>query len=274
MADEKVIIAHKDGDVTIIHFTKARLLDETNIKSIGEQIMKMIDEIYTAHPFYGSRRIADGITRKLKETINRKHIQHLMREMGLEALYPKPRLSENRVPHPVYPYLLKGLPIVRCNQVWGTDITYIRMAHGFLYCTAYLDWFSRYVVSWQLSPTMETALVTEAAQEALTQAAPEIVNSDQGSQYTSHEYLNLWLPRNVKVSMDGRGRAMDNIFTERLWRSLKYEEVFLKSYDTVAEARQGIGDWFSFYNDERPHQSLKYKTPAEIYFKNAESFVS
>ncbi len=230
-------------------------------------VMNEIDRIYTAHPFYGSRRIAKDLG------VNRKRIQRLMREMGYEAIYPKPNLSKNTLPHPTYPYLLRGVTAGYPNHIWGTDITYIRMAKGFLYLTAYLDWFSRFVLSWKLSTTLETEFVIEAAREALIIGTPKIENSDQGVQFTSQEYINLWEKNKVKISMDGRGRAMDNIFTERLWRSLKYEEVYLKEYATVLEAKENIGTYFNFYNYERKHQSHNYRTPAEIYFGKEENLV-
>lgn len=231
-------------------------------------IMHSIDELYTKRPFYGSRKIAKDLG------FNRKRIQRLMREMGIEAIYQKPNLSLNTMPHPVYPYLLKGVTAGYPNHIWGTDITYIRMQHGFLYLSAYLDWFSRFVLSWKLSTTLEIAFVLDAAEEALIRyAAPEIENSDQGVHYTSDKHIRLFTDRGTKVSMDGRGRAMDNIFTERLWRSVKYEEVYLKNYETVLEAKENIGNYFNFYNYERKHQSHNYKTPAEIYFGKEEYLV-
>ena len=226
-------------------------------------IMNGIDELYTKRPFYGSRKIAKDLG------YNRKRIQRLMREMGIEAIYQKPDLSKNNMPHPIYPYLLKGVTASYPNHIWGTDITYIRMSKGFLYLSAYLDWFSRFVLSWKLSTTLEIEFVLDAAEEALHKYyAPDIENSDQGVHYTSDRHIQLFTDRGTKVSMDGRGRAMDNIFTERLWRSVKYEEVYLKDYATVLEAKENIGNYFNFYNYERKHQSLNYKTPAEIYFEN------
>jgi putative transposase len=231
-------------------------------------IMHSIDELYTKRPFYGSRKIAKDLG------YNRKRIQRLMREMGIEVIYQKPNLSLNKLPHPVYPYLLKGVTARYPNHIWGTDITYIRMQHGFLYLSAYLDWFSRFVLSWRLSTTLEIEFVLDAAGEALSlYEAPEIENSDQGVHYTSDKHIQLFTGRGTKVSMDGRGRAMDNIFTERLWRSVKYEEVYLKNYETVLEAKENIGNYFNFYNYERKHQSLNYKTPAEIYFGKEEYLV-
>lgn len=230
-------------------------------------VMNRIDEIYTAHPFFGSRRIAHEIG------VNRKQIQRLMREMGLEALYPKPNLSKNANQHPVYPYLLRGVTADHPNHIWGTDITYIRMHQGFLYLVAFLDWYSRYVLSWRLSTTLTTDFVLEAAHEALAVGTPEITNSDQGVQFTSVDYLSIWDTDKTKISMDGRGRAMDNIFTERLWRSVKYEEVYLKEYTSVFEAKESIGKYFHFYNYERGHQSHQYKIPAEIYYERRKNLV-
>lgn len=231
-------------------------------------VMNSIDKLYTKRPFYGSRKIAEELG------YNRKRIQRLMREMGIEAIYPKPSLSSNALPHPLYPYLLKGVTAGYPNHIWGTDITYIRMHKGFLYLTAYLDWFSRFVLSWRLSTTLEIEFVLDAAEEALYHyKAPMIENSDQGTHYTSYRHIELFTSKGTKVSMDGRGRAMDNIFTERLWRSVKYEEVYLKDYATVLEAQENIGNYFHFYNYERKHQSLNYKTPAEIYFERRKNLV-
>lgn len=225
-------------------------------------VMNAIDQLYTKWPFYGSRKIAKDLG------YNRKRIQRLMRQMGIEAIYQKPNLSTNLLPHPVYPYLLHGVTASHPNHIWGTDITYIRMHQGFLYLTAYLDWFSRFVLSWRLSTTLEITFVLEAAEEALKKYSnPEIENSDQGTHYTSNQHIELFTSCGTKVSMDSRGRAMDNIFTERLWRSVKYEEVYLKDYATVLEANENINNYFDFYNYERKHQSLNYQTPAEIYLK-------
>lgn len=222
--------------------------------------MNQIDELNTKRPYFGSRRIADELD------MNRKRAQRLMRIMGIEALYPKRNLSFNNASHRVYPYLLKGLPIVRVNQVWGLDITYIRMKYGFVYLLAILDWFSRFVVSWRLSTTLGTEFCIEAVREALTKGVPEISNTDQGVQFTDSATLALWENYNVKISMDHKGRCFDNIFTERLWRTVKYEEVYLKSYETVQEAKQNLNEYFTFYNFERRHQSLNKQTPAEVYF--------
>lgn len=239
------------------------------VDSLNLAVMNKIDEIYTKRPYYGSRKMAKEIATQLKQAINRKRIQNLMREMGIEACYPKPNLSENHNARPIYPYLLKGVTIDKPNKVWGTDITYIRLESGFVYLTVYLDWYSRFVLSWELSNTLDNIFCLEAAEKAVSvYGSPEITNSDQGVQYTSTDYINFWTSKETKISMDSCGRAMDNIFTERLWRSLKYEEVYLKNYQTVTEAREGIGAYLKDYNYERLHQALGYKTPAEIYFNN------
>lgn len=236
-------------------------------------VMNRIDEIYTKRPFYGVRRITEQLRRE-KVLVNHKRVQHLMQELGIQGIIPKRNLSRNDTAHIKYPYLLRNIPIVRVNQVWGTDITYIRMACGFVYLTVFMDWYTRFILSWRLSTTLERAFCLEAATEAMDQyGSPEIVNQDQGVQYTHQDYCDLWEEKGVRISMDGRGRAMDNIFTERLWRTIKYEEVYLKSYETVMEAKQQIGEYIDFYNNERFHQSLNNKTPAEIYFGKEEYLV-
>ena len=207
-----------------------------------------------------------AVSEKRKEAVNHKRIARYMNQMGLQAVFPKPNLSKNGKAHPVFPYLLRGMEITRPNQVWGTDITYIRMNQGFVYLTAIIDWFSRFIVSWKISITLETGFCLEAGSDAFKVATPEIMNSDQGVQFTSNEYLDFYQGHGVQISMDGRGRCMDNIFTERFWRSLKYEEVYLKSYESVTEAIEQIGKYIVFYNTIRPHQSLGYATPADIYF--------
>lgn len=228
--------------------------------------MRAIDTIFTKRPFYGSRRIRSDLKDE-NICVGRDHVRRLMHEMGLEAIYPKHRcLSRSSKHHRKYPYLLRGMNIIRPNQVWGTDITYVRLEEGFCYLVAHLDWFSRYVLSWQLSLSLDTAFCIDSLDRALHIALPEIHNSDQGTQYTSEEYTNILQERGIRISMDGRGRCMDNIFTERLWRSVKYEDVYLKSYRNIQEARAGLTDYFSFYNTERKHQSLNERTPAEMYF--------
>jgi putative transposase len=224
-----------------------------------------IDELYTLRPFYGSRRITANLRREGWQ-LNRKAVQRHMREMGIAGISPGPNLSKRRSDHKVYPYLLRDLAITEANQVWGIDITYVRLARGWLYLVAVLDWFSRYVVSWELDDSLELGFVLRTVARAFTETKPDILNSDQGSQFTSPSYLELLRSAEVQVSMDGKGRASDNIFTERLWRSLKYEEVYLHDYQSPREARTGIARYLDFYNHERLHQSLAYQTPAEVYF--------
>jgi putative transposase len=226
--------------------------------------MRLIDEQYTKTPFYGSRKMTKWLVNE-GYPVNRKRISRLMEEMGIEAVYPKPKLSQPGEGHKIYPYLLRGTTVERVNQVWSTDITYIRMAQGFVYLVAVMDWFSRYVLSWSVSLTMEIDFCMEALRSALRRGRPEIFNSDQGSQFTSEKFTAELVAKEIAISMDGRGRCMDNIFIERLWRSLKYEEVYLKDYESVTEARTGIERYFRFYNQERIHQSLDYRTPAAIY---------
>jgi len=226
--------------------------------------MRLLDEQYTRTPFYGIRRMTEWLKRR-KEKVNKKRIGRLLRLMGLEAIYPKPHLSEKAPGHRIYPYLLRRVPIVRVDQVWSTDITYIRLAQGFVYLVAIVDWFSRYVLSWSISVTLDVSFCLAALEEALMRGRPEIFNSDQGSQFTSTEFTGCLEKAGVQISMDGRGRALDNIFVERLWRSVKYEEVYLHDYTVVPNAVDGLKRYFQFYNQERPHQSLDYQTPEEVY---------
>lgn len=226
-----------------------------------------IDEIYTAHPYYGSRRITAQLRTEI--VISRPTVQRYMRDMGLVAIAPGPHLSTPAPAHPVYPYLLRRVRIDRPNQVWGIDITYIRLQGGWLYLVAILDWFSRFVISWELDQTLALPFVLRAVDNALTHARPEIWNSDQGSHFTSPQYLERLLAAQVQISMDGRGRAFDNIFTERLWRTIKYEEVYLKDYATPRDARHELSQYLQFYNQERMHQALNYRTPAQVYSQPA-----
>jgi putative transposase len=233
------------------------------------RIKRRIDEIYTAYPFYGSRKITAVLNAEM--VINRKAVQRHMREMGLVAISPGPNLSKRALAHRTFPYLLRRLTVTHPNHVWGTDITYIRLNGGWLYLVAVLDWFSRYVVSWELDQSLDLGFVLAAVQYALTQATPTICNSDQGSHFTSPQYIELLLARQVQISMDGKGRALDNIFTERLWRTVKYEEVYLHDYASPREARLGLARYFEFYNHQRPHQALGYRTPAQLYFQQEAS---
>ncbi len=227
-------------------------------------LLRLLDEQYTRAPFYGSRRMTEWLA-SVGHEVNRKRVSRLMELLGIEAVYPKPKLSQPGEWRRIYPYLLRGTTVERVNQVWSTDITYIRMAQGFLYLVAVMDWFSRLVLSWSLSLTMEVEFCVEALKRALRRGRPDIFNSDQGSQFTSEKFTGELAERQIAISMDGRGRCMDNIFVERLWRWLKYEEVYLKDYASVAEARAGIAGYFQFYNHERLHQSLGYRTPAVVY---------
>ena len=222
--------------------------------------MRALDEVYTARPFYGSRRMQVALQRR-GFGVNRKRVQRLMRLMGLEAVGPNSRLSQAHPDHLVYPYLLRDVPIERVDQVWSTDITYIRLRWGFVYLVAILDWFSRYVLTWELSVTVDGQFCQDALQRALGAGRPTIFNTDQGAQFTSETFTGLLRTAGVQISMDGRGRALDNIFVERLWRSVKYEEVYLKDYASVTDARVQLGRYFSFYNHERPHQALAYRPP-------------
>ncbi len=227
--------------------------------------MRLIDEIFLKTPFYGSRKIALEL-RDRGQLVNRKRVQRLMRLMGLEAVAPKPNLSRSHPEHVKYPYLLRGVEVTRANQVWAADITYIPMALGFVYLVAIIDWYSRAVLAWKLSNSLEDAFCVEALQAALARfGQPEIFNTDQGVQFTSEDFTEVLKARGIRISMDGRGRCLDNVFVERLWRSLKYEEVFLHAYDGVPMAREGIGGYFGFFNEERPHQSLGYRKPMDVY---------
>ena len=227
-------------------------------------VMKQIDEQYLATPFYGSRRIKVWLGRQ-GHTVNRKRVQRLMRVMGLRAIYRRPRTSKPGPGHKVYPYLLGGMDITRPDQVWAADITYIPMAKGFLYLVAIMDWYSRHVVAWRLSNTLDADLCVEALKEALGKGKPEVFNTDQGSQFTGEAFTGLLEQHGVRISMDGKGRYADNIFIERLWRTVKYEEVYLKAYSNGREAKAGLDAYFHFYNNQRPHQALGYRTPAEVF---------
>ena len=236
-------------------------------KGISEEdltLMKLIDRQYLATPFYGARKIA-ACLKSQGHLVNRKHVRRLMRVMGIKAIYRRPRTSKPAPGHKIYPYLLDGLEITRPNQVWAADITYIPMARGFLYLVAIIDWYSRYVLSWRLSNTMDANFCVEALEEALEKGKPDIFNTDQGAQFTSEAFIGLLRQRGVRISMDGKGSYNDNLFIERLWRSVKYEEVYLKAYQDGREARIGLGSYFRFYNTERPHQSHSYRTPAEVF---------
>jgi putative transposase len=224
-----------------------------------------IDELYTAHPYYGSRRIT-VVLRSEGQMVNRKAVQRHMQEMGIAGVAPGPHTSRRHPAHPVYPYLLRSITAAQPNHVWGIDITYVRLQGSWLYLVAVLDWYARYVVAWALDQSLELGFVLEAVAQALAVGCPTIWNSDQGSHFTSPQYLARLEARGIQISMDGKGRALDNVFVERLWRTVKYEEVYLQSYATPREARQSLARYFHFYNHERPHQALGYRTPAALYF--------
>lgn len=229
------------------------------------ELMRLIDEEYTRHPFYGSRKMRDWLQRQ-GHAVNRKRVRRLMRKMGLASVAPKPNTSRPALAHKIYPYRLRGLPIERPDQVWCADITYIRLAHGFVYLTAVMDWHSRYVLAWEVSVTMEEEFCVSALQSALRRhGRPQIFNTDQGAQFTGESFTGVLKDAQVDISMDGKGRATDNIMVERLWRSVKYEEVYLKDYESVSELVAALRAYFEFYNHERPHQSHGGATPAEIY---------
>jgi putative transposase len=228
------------------------------------RLMRLIDELYTDCPFYGSRKITEALTRQGEE-VNRKRVRRLMQAMGLEAIYPKPRLSAAGRGHKIYPYLVRGVKIERPDQVWSADITYVPLPTGFMYLAAVIDWYSRYVLAWRLSNTLDGAFCLEMLEEALRGGKPEVFNTDQGVQFTAEAFTGRLLAAGVAVSMDGRGRALDNVFVERLWRTVKYEDIYIRGYERVAELLEGLARYFAFYNQERLHQTLGYATPGEVY---------
>lgn len=230
------------------------------------RLTRLLDELYLEFPYYGVRRMHAAL-RDQGEEVGRDHVRTLLRQLGLMAFYPRPRTSVAHPEHTVYPYLLRGVPITHVNQVWSTDITYIPMQQGWVYLVALMDWFSRYVLSWKLSITMEVDFCCEALSEALRLGRPDIFNSDQGSQFTSNAFTGLWEAQSIRISMDGRGRVFDNIFIERLWRSLKQEEVYPHAYESVCQAKAGIGQYFQQYNHRRLHQALDYATPGSVYHR-------
>lgn len=230
------------------------------------ELMRLIDELHLKHPFMGSRSLRDQL-QGMGHKVGRGHISTLMKKMGITALYRKPRLSKRHPDHKVYPYLLRGLEITRANHVWATDITYIPMARGFCYLVAVMDWASRKVLSWRLSNTLDVSFCTEALEEAIQKyGPPDIFNTDQGSQFTSDAFIGILKTHGIDISMDGKGRCMDNVFVERLWRSVKYEDIYLKAYSSIAEARQGLREYFEFYNRRRRHQGLDRRTPDDVYW--------
>ena len=236
----------------------------TNLK-----LMRLLDEQYTRTPYYGIRRMTVVLSAAAGYRVNHKRVARLLRLMGLQALYPKPRLSIGGPGHKVYPYLLKGFRARHPNQVWSTDITYIRLRQGFVYLVAVMDWFSRFVLAWEISATMETSFCVSALDWALQRGIPEIFNSDQGAQFTSLDFTGRLAGAGIKISMDGRGRVFDNIFVERLWRTVKYENVYLNDYESMPAVTDGLARYFAFYNNERIHQSLGYRTPRSVHFSQS-----
>ncbi len=233
--------------------------------ALNLELMRLMDEQYLKTPFYGWPRMLAYLRRQGYE-VNHKRVRRLLQKMGIQAIYPKPKTSVSNAEHKIYPYLLRGLEITHINQVWSADITYIPMPHGFMYLVAVMDWYSRYVLAWQLSNTLESSFCLDALHQALLWGKPKIFNTDQGAQFTSNLFTDCLIKAEIQISMDGRGRALDNIFTERLWRSVKYEDVYPKGYDTVPSLEHGLDGYFHLYNHERLHQSLAYRTPAEVHF--------
>lgn len=253
---------------SVIYQQKKQRRHQCEVDTRDQLLLQLIDEEYTRHPFFGSRKMRVYL-RGLGHRVNRKCVQRLMRILGLAGMAPGPNTSKAHPQHKVYPYLLRGLDVVRPNHVWSTDITYIRLPRGFVYLVAIIDWYSRKVLSWRLSNSMDASFCVDCLQEAITHfGKPDIFNSDQGSQFTSDAFTGVLIENGITISMDGRGRALDNIFVERLWRTVKYEEIYLKKHDSMPGLLVGLTDYFVYYNDARPHQSLGYETPSTVY-KNA-----
>jgi len=268
LADRKSHNITLSRQAELLDISRSSLYYKTRVSKRDLLIMNLIDEIYTENPTYGKRTIVRLIRRDHKIPVGKKHVRTLMIKMGITAIYPKKKrnLSQPDKQHKIYPYLLRGLPIFRPNQVWSTDITYIKLEHGFCYLTAIIDWHSRYVIAWELSNTLDIDFCLRVQERAYALAIPEIFNSDQGSHFTSPKFTAASIERNVKISMDGRGRCLDNIFIERLWRTVKQQDIYIRHYESVAECRIGLAKFFDSYNTYRPHQSLNGLTPAEVYF--------
>lgn len=255
----------------LLEISRSNIYYQPRVNPDDLMITHKIDEIYTECPFYGSRRIRRDLEIYHYIKVCRQKVQKMMRLMGLEAIYPKKRTSFPGPEHKIYPYLLRSLTIDRPNQVWSTDITYVRLDHGWAYLIAIMDWFSRYVIDWQLSPSLEIDFCLEALERALNENTPEIFNSDQDVRFTSPQFTDILENKEVKISMDGRGRYLDNIFNERLWRTVKYENIYLKHYQNITEAKKGLAHYFNFYNNRRLHNSLDDRTPAQAYFESQSS---
>ena len=272
-AEKRLLIDTKHPKISVVRQCRLLGLSHSSlyyqpvpVSAENLTLMRLLDEEYTRHPFLGVIKLTDWLKKQGYPHVGTRRTRHLLRLMGLMAIYPGPNLSRRAPGHKIYPYLLRNVPIVRVNQVWSVDITYVRLKGGFVYLVAIIDWFSRYVIDFGISITLEADFCIEALERALLRGKPEIFNSDQGSQFTSPRHTKILEAASILISMDGKGRAIDNIFVERLWRSLKYEEVYLKEYETVQEAKIGIKTYFDYYNNERAHHSLDMKTPAEVYF--------
>lgn len=269
--EKKLLINKNIENIPIVRQAELLAISKSSVyytpRVNPEELRKLsaLDQLYTKYPFYGSRRLRFALDDEYKILVGREQTQRLMKILGIEAIYPKPRTTIPAPGHKIYPYLLRNLPVVRSNQVWSTDITYIPLNGSFCYLTVILDWFSRYVLTWELSENMETEFCARALKSALTRAIPEIHNSDQGSQFTSNEYTGILETNKIQISMDGRGRCLDNIFTERLWRTVKYEDIYLKHYDSISHVYEGLKSYFLFYNERRRHQGLNYRTPEKVY---------
>ncbi len=264
-SDQQLAVVHQCELVGICRSTVYASRKSLKVNETDLLLCRLIDEEYTRHPFYGSRRMTVFL-RCRGHQVNRKRVQRLMRSMGLAGMAPGPHTSQAHPQHKVYPYLLRGLAVSRPNQVWSTDVTYIRLAHGFVYLVAIIDWYSRKVLSWQLSNTLDTAFCIDCLEDSLvSHGRPDIFNSDQGVQFTCSAFTDVLKREGIRISMDGRGRALDNIFIERLWRSLKHEDIYIKDYVNMEELRLGLTKYFTFYNQERPHQTLANLTPDRVY---------
>ena len=271
MERRRAVVDREHPSLSVVRQCKLLYISRSGLyyqpKGISEEdltLMKLIDRQYLATPFYGARKIAVWLKSQGRQ-VNRKRVRRLMRLMGIKAIYRRPRTSTPAPGHKIYPYLLGGMEITRPDQVWAADITYIPMARGFLYLVVIMDWYSRYVLSWRLSNTLEAGFCVDALEEALRKGRPDICNTDQGAQFTSEAFTGLLEQHRIRISMDGKGSYNDNLFIERLWRTVKYEEVYLKAYQDGRDARTSLGDYFRFYNTERPHQALGYRTPAEVF---------
>lgn len=254
----------------LLHLSRSGLYDQSKGESaLNLALMKLIDEQYLKTPWYGSRQMTRHL-RRCDYCVSRKRVRRLMRQMGLQAICPGPHTSRRHPAHPVFPYLLRGMKVTRANQVWCADVTYVPLAHGFAYLVAIMDWHTRHVLSWRLSTTQDTGMCLEALEDAMARyGMPEIFNTDQGSQFTSADWVGTLTQAGVQISMDGKGQWMDNVFIERLWRSLKYECIYLNAFDSIKDAGNGIASWMMYYNQERPHSSLGDQTPAEVYMELA-----